>query len=197
MFYTWRTGTDEYGEPVHGSMYQHLWCNVPKEAGEYCDYTFDEHFHGKNLPSYVPRSVIMDYLQGRWNKYNLKSSVKFNTIVRNVKFNPESNNFTVNIENLRDKSCTENVFDYVLVASGHFSEPYVPEISGIQSFPGRVLHAHDLRNFEEFRSKRILIIGSSRSAEDVSLQFYKFGALTQITTPQNRCNLTIFSGQIL
>lgn len=183
--YTWRTGNDEYGEPIHGSMYRHLWCNVPKEAGEYCDYTFDEHYQGKNLPSYVPRSVIMDYLQGRWNKYNLKTSVKFNTIVRNVKFNnpndgQKSNNFTVKIENLIDKSCTEEVFDYVFIASGHFSAPFVPEISGIQSFPGRVLHAHDLRTFEEFRSKRILIIGSSRSAEDVSLQFYKFGTSAQI-----------------
>jgi len=28
--YTWRTGLDEYGEPVHGSMYRHLWTNGPK-----------------------------------------------------------------------------------------------------------------------------------------------------------------------
>ena len=32
----------------------------------------------------------------------------------------------------------------------------------------------------QFCSRRILIIGSSRSAEDVSLQFYKFGVKTQI-----------------
>ena len=29
--YTWRTGTDEFGEPVHGSMYRYLWSNGPKE----------------------------------------------------------------------------------------------------------------------------------------------------------------------
>ena len=28
--YTWRTGLDEYGEPVHGSMYKRLMINVPK-----------------------------------------------------------------------------------------------------------------------------------------------------------------------
>jgi len=29
--YTWRTGLDQYGEPVHGSMYRYLWSNGPKE----------------------------------------------------------------------------------------------------------------------------------------------------------------------
>ena len=28
--YTWRTGLDEHGEPVHSSMYRYLWSNAPK-----------------------------------------------------------------------------------------------------------------------------------------------------------------------
>ena len=38
--YTWRTGTDEHGEPVHASMYRYLWSNGPKECLEFADYTF-------------------------------------------------------------------------------------------------------------------------------------------------------------
>ena len=30
--YTWRTGLDQYGEAVHGSMYRYLWSNGPKEV---------------------------------------------------------------------------------------------------------------------------------------------------------------------
>ena len=64
-FLTWLPllGTDIYGEPVHGSMYQGLWSNGPKEGVEYPDYTFDEHF-GKAIPSYPPREVLYDYLKG-------------------------------------------------------------------------------------------------------------------------------------
>ena len=32
--YTWRTGLDEHGDPVHGSMYRYLWSNGPKECLE-------------------------------------------------------------------------------------------------------------------------------------------------------------------
>ena len=36
-------------------------------------------------------------------------------------------------------------FDYVVVASGHYSVPHVPTFPGVEKFPGRVLHAHDFR----------------------------------------------------
>ena len=36
-------------------------------------------------------------------------------------------------------------FDYVVVASGHYSVPNVPSFPGIDRFPGRVLHSHDFR----------------------------------------------------
>ena len=47
-------GTD--GEPVHNSMYRHLWSNGPKECLEFADYSFEEHF-GHQIPSYPPREV--------------------------------------------------------------------------------------------------------------------------------------------
>ena len=65
--YTWRTGTDEFGEPVHGSMYRYLWSNGPKECLEFADYTFDDHF-GQPIPSYPPREVLHDYIIGRAKK---------------------------------------------------------------------------------------------------------------------------------
>ena len=54
---------DDTGEMVHASMYRYLWCNAPKEALELPDYTFVEHF-GKQIPSYVPRELIYDYING-------------------------------------------------------------------------------------------------------------------------------------
>ena len=57
------TGTDCHGEPCHGGMYKQLWSNSPKECLELPDYTFEDHF-GKAVPSYPPRAVLRDYLEG-------------------------------------------------------------------------------------------------------------------------------------
>ena len=56
-------GLDEYGEQNHPSMYYDLWINNPKEAFEYPDYTYEEHF-GKLIPSFTPRAVVRDYIEG-------------------------------------------------------------------------------------------------------------------------------------
>ena len=173
--YTWRTGVDQHGNPVHGSMYRYLWSNGPKEALEFADYTFDEHFK-KPIASYPPRAVLWDYIKGRVEKAGVKDQVRFNTTVNNVEFSTDSQKFTVAVHDHSQDQAYEEQFDYVIVASGHFSTPNIPEFEGFNIFNGRILHAHDFRDAVQFKDKNILIIGSSYSAEDVGSQCYKYGA---------------------
>jgi trimethylamine monooxygenase len=173
--YTWRTGLDEYGEPVHGSMYRYLWSNGPKECLEFADYSFEEHF-GRPIPSYPPRAVLHDYITGRLAKSGVRKYIKFRHAVRNVIFDTRTGLFTVTVKDLQADTLVSETFDYVVVATGHFSTPNVPYFEGVERFPGRVLHAHDFRCADEFKDKNILLIGSSYSAEDIGLQCYKYGA---------------------
>lgn len=173
--YTWRTGLDEFGEPVHGSMYRYLWSNGPKECLEFADYSFEEHF-GRPIPSYPPRAVLHDYIKGRVEKSGVRPYIKFNHPVRNVTFCDKSQKFTVTVKDQKADEVTSSEFDNVIVACGHFSTPNVPEFPGVSKFPGRVLHAHDFRAADEFAGKDVLLIGASYSAEDIGIQCYKYGA---------------------
>ena len=178
--YTWRTGLDQHGEPVHGSMYRYLWSNGPKEGLEFADYSFDEHF-GRPLASYPPREVLWDYIKGRVEKADVRRHIRFNCPVRRVTYDERSGLFSVTAHDHATGTLSTETFDHVVVASGHFSTPNVPEFDGFDSFPGRILHAHDFRDAAEFRGKDVLLIGSSYSAEDIGSQCYKYGARS-ITT---------------
>lgn len=183
--YTWRTGLDEHGEPVHSSMYRYLWSNGPKECLEFADYSFEEHF-GKPIPSYPPRAVLWDYIKGRVERAGLREWVRFSSPVRMVNFSNETKTFTLTVhDRLKDRVYTEE-FDYVVVASGHFSTPHVPYFEGLDNFNGRVLHAHDFRDALEFKDKDVLIIGRSYSAEDIGSQCYKYGAKSVTTSYRSR-----------
>jgi len=173
--FTWRTGLDEYGEPVHGSMYRYLWSNGPKECLEFADYTFDEHF-GKPIPSFPPREVLYDYIVGRSRKSGVKDYIRFDTAIRRISYSGDTGKFTLVAEELPGMHTYSEEFDYVVVASGHFSVPNVPYFEGVEWFPGRVCHAHDFREAREFRGEDLLVIGSSYSAEDIGLQCHKYGA---------------------
>ena len=164
------------GEPVHGSsapvhshlcipssvasmthptprscvaVYRHLWSNGPKECLEFADYGFEQHF-GKAIPSYPPREVLHDYIIGRVEKSGVKPWVQLNTCVKHVSFDAATNKFTVRtVNSAAEDGAVERSeeFDYVFCCSGHFSTPNVPEFAGMETFSGRVMHAHDFRRW--------------------------------------------------
>ena len=121
--YSWRTGSDQYGDPVPNSMYRYLWSNGPKECLEFADYSFDEHFK-QPIPSFPPREVLYDYILGRAKKANIKKYIRFNTVVSNAVFT--GNKFEITSLNKKENKTTKEDFDYLVVATGHFSVPYIP-----------------------------------------------------------------------
>ncbi len=171
--YSWRTGLDQHGEPVHCSMYRYLWSNGPKEGLEFADYTFEEHF-GRNIGSYPPRAVLWDYIKGRVEKAGVRGWIRFRNPVRRVERN-SGGSFRVIAQDIGNDRETDEEFDYVVVASGHFSIPNVPEFPGFDTFNGRILHAHDFRDAREFKDQDLLLIGTSYSAEDIGSQCWKYG----------------------
>jgi len=170
--YSWHTGTDKYGEQCHNSMYRYLWSNGPKEVLEFADYTFAEH-SGKPIGSYPPRMVLKDYVLGRAKKNNVDRFIKYSTVVRHIE--PKGEQFHITSQNLKTQESKQEVFDYVIVATGHFSVPALPNFEGIDNFKGRIMHSHDFRDAVGFRGQKMLLIGNSYSAEDIALQCSKYG----------------------
>ena len=125
--YSWRTGSDQYGDPIPNSMYRYLWSNGPKECLEFADYSFDEHF-GKPIPSFPPREVLYDYITGRVKKGNSKNKVRFNTSVSRVLFN--GNNFEITSHDKKNDKFSKDIFDYVIVGAGSLVPPGVLLESG-------------------------------------------------------------------
>ena len=59
-------------------------------------------------------------------------------------------------------------------------------MTAVPQFPGRIMHAHDFREANEFAGKRLLLIGASYSAEDIALQCLKYGAKSIVCSWRSR-----------
>ena len=98
-------------------------------------------------------------------------------------YNDATDDFSVVVKNLsEDRVLPVRKFDYVIVETGHFSVPNIPSFPGMDKFPGRVLHSHFFRNASHFKDKKVLVVGSSLSAEDIALQCVKYGAKSIVCT---------------
>ena len=66
-----------------------------------------------------------------------------------------------------DKEKTAD-FEYLIIACGFFSDPYIPPIPGLETFPGTVIHSTAYSSPEPFRDKNVAIIGGSLSSVEVA-----------------------------
>ena len=172
--YTWRTGTDPTGRILHSAMYSDLYINIPKECMELPDYTFEEHI-GFNCPSFIPRGMCKDYLHAYLEKSGMKHCVQFSTRIEEVTYSKETKIFTVKTCDLKTKSIITKEFDYVAVCAGHLVLPFIPEYPGFDTTDIRIIHSRDIRSVDEYRGRRVMVMGSSLSGEDLCCLLLKNG----------------------
>ena len=60
--------------------------------------------------------------------------------------------------------------DFLINATGTWTQPYVPFVPGIGDFEGRQLHTVNFRDVEDFRGLRTLVVGGGISATQFLLQ---------------------------
>ncbi|MFD5247150.1 flavin-containing monooxygenase [Amycolatopsis sp. NPDC058340] len=58
----------------------------------------------------------------------------------------------------------------VIAASGGFSRPHRPELSGLDTFTGHVLHSGEYRNPTPFAGQRVIVVGAGNSAVQIATE---------------------------
>ena len=95
--------------------------------------------------------------------------IKLNHSVVNVE--PKGNSgFQVEVEDLKSMDRETKSFDTVIVCNGHYSQPNVPNLPGIENFKGKILHSHDYRKSEDFKDLTVACIGAGFSGQDIVLE---------------------------
>jgi len=175
--YDKRVGKNELGNTIPNCMYRGLTINAPKECLEIPSFTYKEAFNGVDLPSFPHSGVMLEYLHRFVNKEKLYEFAQLNTRVEDITFDEQREIFKVSYLHEQSGKKTD-IFDYVIVAVGHFAEKNIPHDlpEGLDSFEGKILHSGDLRDLRVLKDQRVLAIGASYSAESVLTEGYKAGA---------------------
>ena len=59
-------------------------------------------------------------------------------------------------------------FDFVVVANGLFSTPYIPTFRDQNKFAGLIVHTNNIKTYEQLENKRVIIVGGGKSAIDLA-----------------------------
>lgn len=128
-----------------------------------------------------PWRIVADYLEDIFAKHLYR--VSFNTTVESVRKNPHTDKWDIVLRqaDVRFKGKGHDywwveTFDAVVVATGHYSVPYIPKIPGIEEWykrwPERLQHSKQFRSRDAYVDKSVIVVGGSVSASDFVLDTY-------------------------
>ncbi|OCT90590.1 flavin-containing monooxygenase FMO GS-OX-like 4 [Xenopus laevis] len=168
---TWvYTEGSEISSHVHSSMYRHLRTNLPKEIMEFPDFSFDP-----SVPSFPHHSKVLQYLEDYTDKFGIRPHIRFHCTVESL--SPVLGDgdtvqvpWDVTFRTQGDAHPVTQRFEAVMVCAGHYSKPYIPDIAGIETFQGHILHSHVYRHPEVFSSRSVVLLGSGPSGVDIAME---------------------------
>ncbi|KAL0123019.1 hypothetical protein PUN28_007568 [Cardiocondyla obscurior] len=167
--YNEQVGFDENSLPIHSSMYQNLRTNLPAKIMNFPDYITMEGLE----PSCVSHQTVLNYLKNYAQHFNIYQHIQFGTKVEHVQLtladNCDQDKWLVQLKMIQTNKIELHCFDAIMVCNGHYFEPYIPSITGIESFPGIIMHSHAYRKPDEFSGKTVLILGAGSSGIDIGI----------------------------
>ncbi|KAF2421056.1 FAD/NAD(P)-binding domain-containing protein [Tothia fuscella] len=138
----------------------------------------------EGTPDFVNHRILKEYIQETSKIASVDSNTIYGALVTELQKKDEKWHLTYST--LRKDSLDENVyshkrlssFDYVVVASGHYHAPRVPELPGLaewqRRWPSRVWHSKGYRKPEGFKGKNVLLIGAGTSSTDIAREIGPF-----------------------
>jgi len=111
--------------------------------------------------NYAVRDELKDYLRGHATKHGLWDHVRLNTKVTALRWDGANKRWNIDIEGASGKQTLQAQF--VISAIGLFGRASFPNIAGLDSFQGRLLHSTQWDPDYDIHGKRIAVIGTGSS----------------------------------
>lgn len=112
---------------------------------------------------FAKRDEVQDYIQRLASEFDLRPFIRFNTEVRQARYQNADGNWHIDIR-AADGSAESLTADVLISAVGMVNRPSIPPIPGLDEFPGPVMHTAAWDNSVDLADKRVAVIGTGASA---------------------------------
>lgn len=161
-----RVGGQWSADPGHSGVWPGMRTNTSRILTAFSDLP-----HDAALPTYLANEAIGEYLERYAELFDLASRIRLKTPVRALRRDAD-HRWIVRT------GAGEERFERVVVATGRYHKPAIPDVPGLQSFSGSggVSHAFSFKRPDGYRGLRVLVAGCSISSLEISSDLATLGA---------------------
>lgn len=147
-----------------------IWYGMKTNVTKYVS-QFSDHPWPNNTRLYPFSNEVYEYFLSYVKKFDLEKYILLNhkvTFVRRL----ESKNWeiTVQVWDVSGRIETRvEIFDYLIIASGIYSKPRIPQYENSLNFKGLILHSSQFRlDDTQLKGKNVVVVGGAVSGIDIS-----------------------------
>jgi len=148
-----------------------VWSSSRRYPGIATQNTKDTYFFSdfpmpKHFPQWPTGEQVQSYLTAYAKKFDVFPLIQFSHEITSTDF--QNNKWVIMGRNGAGRFTEET--DFLIVSNGTFSDPFIPEIPGMDSFidaGGKILHSTKFHSTEISKDKRVVVIGYGKSANDM------------------------------
>lgn len=144
----------DLGGTWHVNRYPGLAVDIPSST---YSYSFEPNPSWSRL--FAPGAELKQYAEHVADKYDLRRHMQFDTAVSGAVWDEEKAQWRVSL--VGGESVTGR---FLLTATGFLSQPKMPDIDGIESFAGTVIHTTNWPDQTDLDGKRVAVIGTGATA---------------------------------
>ncbi|CED83170.1 fad nad-binding domain-containing protein [Phaffia rhodozyma] len=142
-------------------MYKSLRTNLPNYVMAFRDNPFD-----KGTDIFPAHHRIQDYLRRFGEVHGLAQKCSVHRLFHTPSPASDAERWTIQSET--DGQPFEEKFSHVVIANGHYNQPFIPYIPGLWNFKGKIAHSQSWRSAAEYQGKKLLIVGAKSSGSDIA-----------------------------
>lgn len=148
-----------------GYIWRDMRTNLSKWTCSFSDYPWpaaaDDFPHG---------SAVEHYVREYAGDFGVEDRIAYGQRITGI--SKCSNGWAVDTN---DQNAAPATFDGVIVATGIFARKFIPRVSGLLDFKGRLIHSGDYREAGDFRGRRVAVVGGSLSGVEIATHLADHG----------------------
>jgi cation diffusion facilitator CzcD-associated flavoprotein CzcO len=148
---------NDLGGTWHVNHYPGLTVDVPSTT---YSYWFEPNPYWSRL--FAPGAELKRYAEHVADKYNVRRYMRFNTTVEGARWDDEAQLWQVALAGGETLDA-----QFLVAATGFLSQPRLPDIPGIDTFAGRIIHTADWDDSYSVQGRRAAVIGTGSTGVQV------------------------------
>ena len=155
--------------------------NTSKEMMCYSDFPIPGEY-----ANFMHNSQLYKYFKLYADNFGLEQHIRFNTEVIKVKQTKDfvkTGQWEIELKEKDSEQTNSEIFDAVLVCTGHHADKKMPNFPGESEFQGKLVHTHDYRSHVGYEDKRVVVVGTGNSGIDVAVELSKIAGKVSAHAP--------------